>query len=244
MISPKCTGSIPSCRTIGSSTGTRIVIAATGSRKQPTNSIRPLASSRNTHGSCVNPSTQPAISSVVLVTVSIQPKIDAAATMNSTVAVVSMVSIDTLISIFQCSVRNQAMPRNSAHTQAAIAPSVAVNTPLVIPPINSTGVMIGSTALKRKYRSAASSRTSPMTTVHTGSVPWRVAIQIPIGNPATIANSSRALPMRFHSNAMSPPHLFLCAKNATVDIISNASTTPGRMPARNSAPTDTLANIA
>ena len=94
-------------------------------------------------------STQPAISSVVFVTVSIQPKIEAAATMNSTVAVVSIVSIDTLISIFQFSVRNQTTPRNSDHTQAAIAPSVAVKTPVVMPPISSTGVMIGSTALKR-----------------------------------------------------------------------------------------------
>ena len=49
-------------------------------------------------------------SSVTRVAVSIQPKIDAAATMNSTVAVVSMVSIETLISIFQFSVRYQTRP--------------------------------------------------------------------------------------------------------------------------------------
>ena len=42
------------------------------------------------------------------------------------------------------------MPRKSAHTQAAMAPSVAVKTPAVMPPISSTGVMIGSTALNRK----------------------------------------------------------------------------------------------
>ena len=42
-----------------------------------------------------------AIISVARVAVSIQPKIEAAATISSTVDVVSMVSIDTLISIFQ-----------------------------------------------------------------------------------------------------------------------------------------------
>src|SRR5512143_3107822 len=130
--------------------GTRIVMAAVGSRKQPTNSISRLASSRNIHGSVVKASTQAAIISVVRVTVSIQPKIEAAATISSTIEVVSIVSIETLISIFQLSDRNQTSPRNSDHTQAAIAPSVAVNTPAVMPPISSTGVMMGNTALNRK----------------------------------------------------------------------------------------------
>ena len=66
--------------------------------------------------------------------------------MNITVAVVSMVSIETFTSIRQVSVRYQTSPRKSAQTQAAIAPSVGVNTPVVMPPISSTGVMIGITA--------------------------------------------------------------------------------------------------
>jgi len=33
-----------------------------------------------------------------------------------------------------------------AQTQAAIAPSVGVNTPVVMPPISNTGVMMGNTA--------------------------------------------------------------------------------------------------
>ena len=90
---------MPSCSTTGISTGTAIRIAAVGSRKQPTNSSSRLTSSRNTHGECVKPSTHAVTMSVTRVAVSSQPKIDAAATMNSTVAVVSMVSIDTLISI-------------------------------------------------------------------------------------------------------------------------------------------------
>ena len=84
------------------------------------------------------------------VAVSIQPKIDAAATMNITVAVVSTVSRQTLTKLFQLSVRYQARPSTMAHTQAAIAPSVGVKMPVVMPPISSTGVMIGSTASKRR----------------------------------------------------------------------------------------------
>ena len=82
------------------------------------------------------------------VAVSIQPKMLAAATMNSTVAVVSTVSRQTLTNIFQSSVRYQAKPRTMAHTQAAMAPSVGVKMPVVMPPISSTGVMMGSTAWK------------------------------------------------------------------------------------------------
>ena len=37
-----------------------------------------------------------------------------------------------------------------AHRQAAMAPSVGVKMPVVMPPISSTGVMMGSTAWKRK----------------------------------------------------------------------------------------------
>ena len=95
-------------------------------------------------------STHSAIAAVTPVAVSIQPKIDAAATMNMTVAVVSTVSRQTLTNIFHVSVRYQARPSTIAQTLAAIAPSVGVKSPVVMPPISSTGVMIGSTAWKRK----------------------------------------------------------------------------------------------
>ena len=161
----------------------------------------------------MNDSTQAPIISVVRVTVSIQPKIEAAATISSTTDVVSIVSIETLTSIFQLSVRNQKMPRKSAQTHAAIAPSVAVKMPAVMPPISSTGVMIGSTALKRNMRSANSSSASAAATVATsGKPPLCVSSQITIGNAATTASSVRALAMRRSSKRVSPPHLFLCAK--------------------------------
>src|SRR5882672_10579880 len=117
---PKCTRSMPSFWQIGTRIGTSSVIAATGSRKQPTTSISTFASSRNTQGACVNESTQTATASVTRVTVSSQPKIDAAATMKSTVAVVSMVSIEILASMRQSSVRYQARPRTSAYAEATI----------------------------------------------------------------------------------------------------------------------------
>src|SRR5260221_6440025 len=123
---------MPSLGKIGRRIGTRIVIAAVGSRKQPTNSISRLASSRKPAGVEVTDSTQLAIISVVRVAVSIQPKIDAAATMKSTAAVVSIVSIDTFTSFFHVTVRYQTSPRKSAHTQAAIAPSVAAKIPVVM----------------------------------------------------------------------------------------------------------------
>src|SRR6185295_18810212 len=102
------------------------------SRKQPTNSISRLASSRNCHGSVAKVSTHCAISSVVRVAVSIQPKIEAAATMKSTVDEVSTVSMHDLTSVFRLSVRYHTRPRNNAHTQAAMAPSVAVKRPVVM----------------------------------------------------------------------------------------------------------------
>jgi hypothetical protein len=43
---------------------------------------------------------------------------------------------------------------------------------------------------------------------------------------------------------MSAPHLFLCAKKATVSIMRIAITRPGRIPARKSAPTETFAKSA
>src|SRR6218665_3099851 len=119
---PKWIGSMPSVLAIGSRMGTRMGMAAVGSRKQPTKSISRLASSRNTHGSWVKASTQAAMSVVTPVTVSIQPKIAAAATISSTVLVVSMVSRKTLMNIFHDSVRYQAKPRILAHAQTTTAP--------------------------------------------------------------------------------------------------------------------------
>src|SRR5207302_981636 len=78
--------------------GTRSVIAAVGSRKHPTTSMSTFASARNTQGLCVKASTQAANASVTCATVRSQPKMDAAATMNRTAAVVSMVSMVTLTS--------------------------------------------------------------------------------------------------------------------------------------------------
>jgi hypothetical protein len=123
-----------------------MVMAAVGSRKQPTNSISRLASSRKTQGSRVKPSTHSPMAVVTPVAVSIQPKIDAAATMNITVAVVSTVSRQTLTNIFQLSVRYQAKPRNNAQARWRRWRLGGREQPVVMPPISSTGVMMGSTA--------------------------------------------------------------------------------------------------
>src|SRR4029453_13455821 len=194
------------------STGMAIRIAAVGSRKQPTNSSSRLTSSRKIHGECVKPSTHAVTMSVTRVAVNSQPKIDAAATMNSTVAVVSMVSIDTLISIFIDSVRYQKTPRNSAQIDAATAPSVGVKMPVVIPPIRSTGVMIGSTASNLNFQSAANSATIAIPAATGGLTPETTAPQMTSGKAITMASSTAALPTRLHRNLMSAPQLFLCAK--------------------------------
>ncbi len=188
-------------------------MAAVGSRKQPTNSISRLASSRKTQASLVNDSTQAEMAAVTPVAVSIQPKMLAAATMNSTVAVVSTVSRQTLMNIFQVSVRYHAKPSAMAHRQAAMAPSVGVKMPVVMPPISSTGVMIGSTAWKRKTLSATNSSTAPATTVAVGGRPaWVISSQSASGQQITTAVSASAFSTRGHSNLMSPPQLFLWAK--------------------------------
>src|SRR5262249_35046950 len=149
-------------------TGIAIRIAAVGSRKHPTNSSNRLTSSRNTHGVCVYDSTQAVTASVTRVAVSSHPKIDAAATMKSMVAVVSIVSIETLTSSLNGSVRYQTRPRNRAHSDAATAPSVGVKIPVVMPPISRTGVMIGSTASNFHFQSAANRATIAMTVAMTG----------------------------------------------------------------------------
>ena len=137
---PKCTGSMPSLAMMGMKTGTRIVIAAIVSMKQPTNSRNTLASSRNTSGLSEIDSTQLPIASVTCVVVSTHAKIDADATMNRTTAVVSIVSIEILTIMRRLSVRYQPTPRNSAQATAATAASVGVNRPVAMPPIRITGV--------------------------------------------------------------------------------------------------------
>ena len=81
--------------------------------------------------------------------------------MNSTVAVVSTVSRQTLTNIFQLSVPYQAKPSTMAQRQAAMAPSVGVKRPVVMPPISSTGVMIGSSASNLKILSSTNSSDQP-----------------------------------------------------------------------------------
>jgi hypothetical protein len=107
---PKWTRSMPRVLQIGMRMGTSRVIAATGSRKHPMKSIKRFASSRNTQGVWVNESTQAATASVTRVTVRSQPKIDAAATISSTVAVVSIVSIEIFTSILISIVRYHTSP--------------------------------------------------------------------------------------------------------------------------------------
>ena len=48
IITPKCTGSIPTLRITGISTGTKMLIEAIGSRKQPINNSKTLVRSRMT----------------------------------------------------------------------------------------------------------------------------------------------------------------------------------------------------
>src|SRR5688572_6315895 len=242
-IRPKCTGSMPSLSTTGMSTGTAIRMAAVGSRKQPMKSSSRLTRSRNTHGVSVKAGTHSVTMSVTRVAVSSQPKIDAAATMNSTTAVVSMVSIETLVNMRNDSDRYQTMPRNSAQIDAATAASVGVKMPLAMPPMSSTGVMMGSTASNLKIQSATNSRKIATSVPTTGSTPSLAATNTANGKPMTMPSSSTALPTRGHSNRMSAPQLFLCAKYATVSIIRNDMTRPGTMPARNSCPIETFATM-
>jgi hypothetical protein len=114
--------------------------------------------------------------------------------MNSTVAVVSTVSRQILTNIFQRSVRYQKKPSTMAHTQAAMAPSVGVKTPVVMPPISRTGVMMGSTAWNLNSRSATNSTTKAPATVS-----WAchshclTSTQTTTGQITTTAVSIRAL---------------------------------------------------
>ena len=105
MITPKCTGSTPIATATGSSTGVRIVIAATVSMKQPTTSRTKLIIRRMTHGRSETPSSSEAAASGTRFDVRIQAKIDAPATTKSTTEVVSMVSKLTRRKRFSVSVR-------------------------------------------------------------------------------------------------------------------------------------------
>ncbi len=107
--------------------------------------------------------------------------------------------------------RYQNKPRNSAQIEAATAPSVGVKIPVVMPPIRSTGVMIGSTASNLNFQSAAKSTTIEMKVAATGLAPAWTANQITSGNAITTASSTVALPTRLHRNLISAPQLFLCA---------------------------------
>ena len=94
-----------------------------------------------------------------------------------------------------------------------MAPSVGVKMPVVMPPISSTGVMIGSTAWNWKYLSAANSTTRPASTVTWAGKPALViSSHSTSGHAITTAVSASALVTRCHSNLMSAPQPFLCAK--------------------------------
>ena len=92
-----------------------------------------------------------------------------------------------------------------------MAPSVGVKTPVVMPPISSTGVMIGSTASNLYFQSAANSATIAIPVARGGLMPSVTATQITSGNAITMQSSSMALPTRLQRNLMSAPQLFLCA---------------------------------
>jgi len=65
-----------------------------------------------------------------------------------------MVSIEILTSMRQLRVRYQARPRSSAQAEAAMAPSVGVKTPSVMPPTSSTGVIMARKASTKVLPSA------------------------------------------------------------------------------------------
>ena len=82
--------------------------------------------------------------------------------------------------------------------------------PLVMPPIKSTGVMIGSTALKRKnglkqQQQHGGEERRRRAGAELGRAPDRG------GKATTMASSSRALPILDQLKATSRPQLFLCA---------------------------------
>src|SRR5258706_6984515 len=91
---------MPTLRRIGISTGTRMLIEAIGSRKQPTTSSSALISNRMMYLLSVRFSSASAPASVSRVVVSTHPNSEAAATIKSTPAVGSVVSIENLLNSF------------------------------------------------------------------------------------------------------------------------------------------------
>ena len=89
--------------------------------------------------------------------------------------------------------------------------SVGVKRPVVMPPIKSTGVMIGSTASNFHFQSERKSATIATPVATTGLAPASTASQMTSGKAMTIASSRPALPTRLHRNLMSAPQWFLCA---------------------------------
>ncbi len=82
-----------------------------------------------------------------------------------------------------------------------------------MPPIKSTGVMIGSTAWKRKMRSNTKIRTmAPKTTGCAGKPSLATKAQVTSGHAMTMASSISAPPKRVRENFTSPPQPCLCAK--------------------------------
>ena len=78
--------------------------------------------------------------------------------------------------------------------------------------LTATGVMIGSTAWKRKIRSSKNSvAMAPNTTGCAGSPALSTSAQVATGQTITTASSINPPPMRCHENLTSAPHLFLCA---------------------------------
>src|SRR3954467_14060112 len=203
MIRPKWIGSMPSLRQIGNRIGTRMVIAAVVSMKQPTNRIRTLASARNTHLLWVMLSIQSDSIWAACDTVSNQAKIDAAVTMNSTDAVVSMVSNVAFATVCSVIERYRTNPRNSDQITAATAASVGVNQPSVMPPIRITGAISAITAEKSKYQSSASSTASPIATAILVERPAMTISQTAIGKPSTMTISRPAEPTCLHENGES-----------------------------------------
>src|SRR4029077_6136083 len=146
-----------------------------------------------------------AIASATCVTVRSQPKIDAAATIRSTVDVVSIVSMDALTSSFQDSDRYPTRPRNSAQTTAATAASVGVNQPIVMPPIRITGAISAITAENLNSQSSASSETKLTPTDQFAEIPVSIIAQIANGNASTMTISRDALPSFGQENGVSEP---------------------------------------
>src|SRR5690606_6360726 len=200
MTRPKWIGSMPSFSTSGNRMGTRMVMAAMVSMKQPTTRISRFASSRNTHLLCVTARMASVSVCAAWVVVSSHANTEAAVTMNSTDAVVSMVSKVALASVRSVIERYRTRPRNSAQITAATAASVGVNQPMVMPPMRITGAIKAMTAEKSKYQSAASNAANAISVAMLADTPKVVMSQMLNGNASTTSTSTVAPPSRFQSN--------------------------------------------